>query len=542
VWYTYASYLTRPVADLAAAARALVASGLAEAAVTSDGDAAWRTAAEVREGHVTIDRDETSHAADVRLPSRASEFAEEAFYQAARLRFGELQLFGGDGPYPVPYVRAFVGPCRFFFEDAARAPRDVYPILKVYQTGEVSVSLRVIGDGNPVDVDAFVREFVVAYAAPYAGVAVPPGVSLLGPLGGRDDAEFRWIWRRWRLAAAERLHEQAVREATTGATSGDFPAVFAPLALHPGTPESIRTLALTLFNMVAYSLSRPRAGWPMVLLGQRAMGRRGGSWTGRAHVYLIRHEDQAETAAENEARHGQAFGKILAGVIEPGIDYAKHFVPRSARQWGDFAAYVGGPTTLWVYSRSGVRRLEASPWADGNRGHFVYDPHVQTELIDYGYVLHRRLADEAAAGGPSTEAVLRTQARLAEFDGAVAGPWRYGEVADLLRGAWEAMGVARMRKATREMLAIRESQASAIESRRSARWSVVLTAVFGLLAFPAIAADVLAPLWRVRGWPLPRNGDAAATLLNVIAFTLVLAAVVGAYVGHRWVDRAGREP
>jgi hypothetical protein len=121
---------------------------------------------------------------------------------------------------------------------------------------------------------------------------------------------------------------------------------------------------------------------------------------------------------------------------------------------------------------------------------------------------------------------LRAQRETLALDTALDEATPLAEVRAYLRDGWHALDVAGLRARTREALAVRRDEAALEATRAQNRWSTVMTLVFGFLAVPTLAKDVVAPLGvRFRWWPTVPEGEVglaplAAAGLLVIAVLL----------------------
>lgn len=166
----------------------------------------------------------------------------------------------------------------------------------------------------------------------------------------------------------------------------------------------------------------------------------------------------------------------------------RQFLSENARLLGDFAAYVPSQAILWVWARKGLDAQEM--WGDPNRGHLIYANQVMCELLDYGYTFHRQLAEQATSL-PTTDYVLKTRKELTrlEMQMPVASP--YGEIRELVEKGWQALGVDRLRSEVAALLAVRETETTVAETRKTNQWSALLTILFGMVAVPPLAVAAL---------------------------------------------------
>jgi hypothetical protein len=508
-------------------------------------------------------------------------FVREALYQTAALRYGEQLLF--DHPeLPPPYVRAHLGACTLTAIDGSFRLH-LYPHVKIFDTGVIVVELRLISPEGPIEGREFVERFVNASWGTYTSLMVPPSVASWAGLAVATEAELRWYGRP-RFLRRLRQYEAAVKRRIYAEQQPDFVFLQAPLraataeqfdelvsesirdfasrgALDPrgerstgeqqansrvlvrarrfrrtyegflemesDTLQELGLLLLETSAHVALAGGRVRRSLLALLLaGPRRRAVLGGDWSGRPHVHLVRFAKQADSAAENQRRFGDAFGAIVTRTPAVADAGGAKYLPSSSRPFDDYGAYLTQSATLWVYTHASVASANTLPWKDANRGHIIYEHQVKAELLEYGYALHRRLAEQARDTTATTEQLLTTERDLAAFEWATHDASRFGEIKDLLVSGWAAAGVPRIRELVSEGLRIRREEETNRNSKRINRGTALLAAAAGILAVPPLADTVFEPLWAWRRWPLPADANLAKLILVGIA-TGVVAIVLG---------------
>jgi hypothetical protein len=527
IWHTYSTYLKGDVKDLHGVARDFVKSGFAPFAMHRDGTAYWGKDEDVRSGFsvIELNEDETRAKVSLKLPDGSNTipegFAGEAWYQSAFMRFNEIRVFGDDISAAPPYIRAFLGQYTLASTTGER-PRliDCYPIVKLYESGVLLLELRIISPEGPVSVNEFIKDYLNIHTALFDDIQVSPALSKLAP---RVYLEYTLqkvsIVNRFRLKRISESHNKVIDELTEEVEAGDFTFKAAPLpSVVEGKPERLLSLVQTIFSVVSFLASKRREGRRLLLLGQRQLLDSGDYWRGHPHIHIVRHDEQMETPDRNEKIHGESFGWILSRVSGNCPPDSRRYLPANARLFGDYATYITSQATLWVWAKKG---LEAQKdWEDANRGHLIYDHQVQAEMLDYGYMLHRSLA-ESINRSPSSKRVLKIRKSLLELRGQMRQSSHYGEVADLLNRGWEAMGVPGLREDVAESLAIRTEETKMVEAARNERLTRALTVIFGLLAVPPIATEVVAPIWELLGIWRPTNASTAKLFMILVALFFV---------------------
>lgn len=233
LWHTFSSFLALPLPPLEDVARNLVHFGVAECAATSKGDAWWNTdepsipplraghrTRPIAQGRVDVRVHAGGERATLNIPATPNPYERECLFQFGQSRFGELRLLG-QGPLPPHYVQAFLGPCRFHrHHDDGRASQ-VYPCIKIFETGVVLVELRMFSPPESMPAQRFIERYLNASLDEFWPLEVPPGVAAWAPSAALHPAGRSFL-ARWKFARLQHLHERAVTEGTSIKAEGDF--------------------------------------------------------------------------------------------------------------------------------------------------------------------------------------------------------------------------------------------------------------------------------------------------------------------------------
>jgi hypothetical protein len=166
----------------------------------------------------------------------------------------------------------------------------------------------------------------------------------------------------------------------------------------------------------------------------------------------------------------------------------------------------------------GLSREEA--WMDLNRGNLIYERQVLAELLEYGYMLHRSLYHRVGQFRTTSEVMsvrkeilqLRLKMREASYS---------GEVRELLENGWKELGLPDLITEIDAGLLLRESETRSIEALRTTRVGWSLAIVFGFVAVPALADQVVKPIWKLT----PFHQFADPSLTTVVSDGIALLMV-----------------
>jgi hypothetical protein len=526
IWRQYTTYFLDPPPSSDEIATSLVENGIVMCARTVGGTLIWEEEGRIETEETSIQAEpDGRHSWKLRTDRKMDAFIVECLHQSAWFEVSESKVLVAPNQFPAPYVRGFVGECRF---EGNEHLFSIYPVIKMYTTGVVQVLLRLVSPDRDVSLSEFIQEYRNANTFRFDNVWGP--ARLVKAVMSRDvDDKERFphliAWKRKQVKEAFGAFIDAKTQSVKG---GDFTWNLAPLFLKGLTPTlsssgepaflptqskelgyTISELAETLIANMAYALEKTPRFWRK----RRAL-RRGDYWVGKPHIYVTKHHDQRETATENEAIHGSAFGCVLAGVISDTEEQALAFLPQSARSFQDFGWYVIREAILIVWSRAGLRKL--SKYADANRGHLIYEQHVVAEALDYGYVLHRKVL-ELALGTRTALQAFQAQEELITLERTLGDASPFGELQGLLESGWQKMGMETLKRLIFDALEVRSQANLGRENRKTGVWRFTVTTTLSLLATLGVAHQVVGPLWRWTSWPLPSNADFADLLLFLVS-------------------------
>ena len=531
IWHTYSSFMRTRDIDLISLAEVLVRQNIAELVLHRDGHTFWRGKNGIGRGETLVNLESSEKSGRITiLPEDDQQpeltgFAFEAWYQGAHFRFNEKRVFHPDSDLPPQYIRAYLGQCNLINEKENKQII-IYPVVIIYATGVVIVEFRTISPDVPHDLYPFIKDKVNLFQHRFDRVEVAAGLVRLAPRAWYETKKSCSFCGRVSLLLLERHHDIAVQKAIKCIDGGDFEFELAPLPPPPGQGERLETFALTIMHVCAYLVAIPRKGFSFLFLGQKQIPKVATYWVGRPHIYLIDFKGQKETAEENLITNKAAFASMLSRTILTESQISDEFFPHDSRLFSDYNALIDKSASLWVWSISGKRQQEKC--ADLNRAHLIYEQQAVIELLEYGYMLHHIILAKATGLSCSMD-VLKAREDLLNLDARIDRAAPSGETRRLLYSGWERYGMATIRKQIREALAVRGEKASFHEQRRALRLSLGIAILFGLVAVPALATQVLEPLWGWFDFSRPTNQDAFSTMLNLFSFFVVGIIIVAIF-------------
>ncbi|NOT04670.1 MAG: hypothetical protein HOP27_08745 [Anaerolineales bacterium] len=538
IWHTYSTYFTDPIPSLQTVAKNLVQSNLLKSAFLDNGEAYWLDKGELITGK-----------ADVKLNSDRStgliifgenfpkDYAGEALFQSAKLRFSEMRIFSEDENFTPRYLRGYLGECKLIPQNGYNYR--IYPMIKLYETGTLLVEFRIMSPDIKINLEEFVDKFVNLFKWKFHQAYIPPSLhSIYHHTCFLNETPKMLFYNRLRFFSLSHNLQSYIDNTTTVETSGDFSFEFVPL-LNPSENTNNKTkdgnfeyeqrdfflanLADMIFHSVGFVAGGKRQGLSFLLHGPKKPLNIGNFWSGRPQIHITQFDGQKNKASENEKSFKSELGWIMGRVTRKKPETGERYLPKNSRFFEDYGAYIAAQGTLWVWAKQGLRQEKS--WSDPNRGHLVYENQVKCEFLDYGYMHYRRLA-EVSGYLEKTNEILSLRQDLVQLEIKLNEAPVYGEIRDMMMQGWENMGVNQLKSVITEMSAIRQTQATILEERHNFIWQTVLTLVFGLLAIPSIASQLIKPIWELSGLPRSPIESLAALDDMAVAFPLVLALIL----------------
>jgi len=533
IWHTYTTYIDSSPLDLSKGARSLVKSGVALCAVLSDGLTYWHTHGDVVRGKIALDFDTCDDKCfftltpDDESQSMPEGFTLEACGEAARFLLGERKVLGDSPALSVTYIRAYLGKFVLTSVDTggSTSTLNLYPVLIVYETGVLILEFRMIGPSSLVSLDDFINGGVNLFRSSFSQVKVNPGLARNATKAYYRSTKLNFL-QRFRMIWLQSLHDLAVRQRTRRENDESFSFDMTPWS---GQNDNLQSIAITIFHTCSFLMNDLRSGLAFLFFGQPMPPDLGEFWSGRPHIHLIRFQGQCETATENNIKHAATFARILARSPIETKSNNLHLLPKDARLYEDYSAYITSASSLWVWSKKGLE--DQALWSDPNRGNLIYERQAIMELLEYGYMLHRGLyhqIEQLSSTNRVVDArkdVLRLRLRMREAS-------HSGEIRDLLENGWDELGLPALTSEIESVLALRESEMRSDDSLRATRVGWAVAIVFGLVAVPALADQVVLPAWNLlHVYPIadPLKARLIADALSVIFVSLILSLTLAVF-------------
>jgi hypothetical protein len=363
LWYTFSTFFLHTTVDLETAGRLFVKAGIAECCIISSGQTFYKSDGELVSGATSIELSGDLKSMTANFNPKAKKlapmnpFAHESWLTGTQFLFGEARQFSQDRNFPTHHLRAFFQPiCLVSGTDGFTL---LYPMVVLYQSGALLIEFRVISPNYSVEINDFIKNYVNMHQCEYDYAMVPSEIGILAPEASQFYAVFKAnFFQRLDILRSKRQQILDIQRLSQQVKLGEFEFTLVPLSLTEKR-ESLTSIAHTLQAIIGLVLRSPITPFDLLIKGIPTLPRIGSYWIGRPHAHVLRHSNQKETSSENEEANMDAFRQILARVAANGSDTSIE-LPRSSRKFEDYSAYITPASSLWVWSKKGLRTQEST--------------------------------------------------------------------------------------------------------------------------------------------------------------------------------------
>lgn len=519
LYHSFSTYFTMAV-DLEAAAEALVDTGVATLAFRPDGKIWFKKGDQVLTTNIEIDKKPYFAQASLTLDPDLDDFQVEFAYEAARMEVSERHLLSNRESYVPSHIRLLLGECRAKYDWGETI---LYPQLKLFESGVLITSLRVISPSITYDINQFVNDHLNAYRVAALELEMPPGLLRTYARGVLFQSGQSLLERIQSVGLATGV-EDWIESKTVAGGDGDFqfervPLDGFPISGEPGHPEefrNIKSIVTAIQGAVQTALTDTKGGFRFLLFGTRTPKTEfGRSWTGHPNVHILSFKGQPETKTKLVRKFATSLAQIMyrSGEGSSLLPGARDALGPDLRPFEDYAVFMNEALTLWVCSKQGLQ-LKAYGNPDPNFAHILDDKQVQAEFVDYLAGANNQLAERVNRAALSLNDIEDADQELSFLEQAAGNVSSFGEIRTFFRYAEEKRGLAVLRDQTKEVLRTRRTLGTVAEESAARRFGWLLTILLGIAGVPALGQIVVRPLWRWSGWWLPSSYD-AGTLFSV---------------------------
>lgn len=422
----------------------------------------------------------------------------------------------------VDYIRGFLEPCVFEYEDRRI---HLYPQIKIYQNGVITVSLRVISPTIPIDSDSFIDNFLNLHFQGTRVLLVPPALLLWDSnywllKGSKDQlntkgrvADLRELKRIKKIVEQKQMLE-------VGDTFSHLLVTVDPEGKLEKPSIKVDLLHSMIFSAVAGVLNQPRTGWQYIVFGQKPYRyEQGNFWYGMPSIFIKSFKNQPKSATKIREQFGFSLGQILARSKSLPQSSAQEILGESLRAFDDYTAHISSGARLWVYTSAFIEN--SKPFFDANHNHLIFAPEAQTEFVDYVQTSFRKLEETSTLSSASIESLIKDRKKRNILEQMVSSSSNVGEIQDLIRFALRVMKIEDLRSRVDENLLLHSERLKERRGLERQNFEWILVGLFGLLGATNLGKDVLKPLWLYWGWTVPVVKELADVFFIFLAVLLI---------------------
>jgi hypothetical protein len=510
IWHTFGTWFVDGFDDgLEGIATALVKSGVAEVAQTSDGQVYLLRDDEVKKTTCTVNVSPSGESALVQCDLlHDGTYASEGVHQFAVMSYRENWLMSSYLHEYAPFVRLLLNPVVMENEEQSVV---LYPQMKLYGNGVAILHFRLFSPDGGSDSATLINLHLNLFTMTATRLMVPPSVLLQYDAGAALSAVTSRRHAKNVLEAFEQHIAGHVDRATRMDTEDfSFGLVDAPLDQYIGEKVGTFGFVRDLYMQAVSRVIAPK---------RKAFRETGGYWSSRPTVFLFDYTRQPARFREEDEVLNRDFASILLRVPDVSPQVAARTRLDNLRVFDDCRWYIDEAVNLLAVSSEYEQSHTDEP--DPNHGQLVYDKMVQVEAMEFIRYTHRKMLENATkpkSGPDETQADWRAVQAM-EF--VLTDPSNVGEVTDTIRHYEDITGLGDIRKRIVQSLEVQWQYATYRKNQSLTALGIVATVVLGLSSLPTLTNAVTIPILDLFG-VAPCSLSPVAELLLMLATAVVL--------------------
>lgn len=410
------------------------------------------------------------------------------------LSFHELRIQGSEVRHIPPHLRAALPPL-ILDRDGLRLP--VYPWLKVYADGIMSVSFQLDSEWDDIAETDFIQNIVNLFQCYFDRIWVKAelqridGEQLLPSafeneisIGGQSiiDRKARKLVKEMRRRAKAVLDESLKKEGHHFNLHGESWALHQIAGTEDNAEwEATIDLCRSIYvNAVASQVVVMNSKKNKTPVGVQL-------WQGRPSISLMRFANQPQCKKDLFEEYGLSLSRIL--MRSPGVDCPSP-LPPDLRPFDDHCFHGNRSLLLWTWMRPCSAPKDA--WSDTNTSTHLLENQARSEHFEYHNMRIARAC--AIANSPSSDKhLVYAYETLSIADTVIHQSSQSGEITEALEYLMDAAGTSNLIASGKEQarwhLDERRFRYEKLRSRVD-RW---LTGVFGFVGAAGLADLVIQP-------------------------------------------------
>ncbi|MCM3730125.1 hypothetical protein M3196_00385 [Fictibacillus nanhaiensis] len=487
VWYNFSTYLNTDNIDLIKLKDNILQTGLGELIFHSpDNMVFWVNEDRVISYDPKIKGDFQSYSFTIPDQSIITDGQLEYLYQAVKMKFHENLLFR-DYMYNdlFDHIRVYLAP---IYLQEGEVVISFYPQIKIYKNGIVQVIFRRIGNGKEIiHIDNFINKYVNLFNHSFKDVWIPSGFFFI-QLAKEFGYKFYKKNSVKQLKAFSLLKEKVISDSVESSDEFKFRVTKLPTST---TEYNTKDLFDGIIDCILFCLNmkndKPFKSQEKITCSQ--------TWKGMPVIHLIDFEDMpADTSSISEAQFID-FKKILTRTTING--YMENESIKNLRAFNDYFFYFNEAVALSIMSKKGL--AIDSKFSDPNNGHLIYDKQIQIEMINYYFIISRKLFDSSVfLENIKVEDIIDNRLYLLEIEYIFKKElFKFGETRKMFDFAESELGINDLKERSHQLFEIKKERNNIIKQDFYQKIGILITIIFGLLGAVSFSKDLVVPAWDI---------------------------------------------
>jgi hypothetical protein len=497
VWHNTTTHLFG-LPDLHIVAQKVIESGLCRAVFHSDGIAYWKQNDEVITSNIIFPKDNEHFEVKLDINDKPDIYDADGLSQATLMHEYEKGIYSDFIIENLNYIRGILDVCLISFGDIHIT---LYPTIKIYENGVVTISYRIRSTNTGIDVDYLVDNFINLFKKEIHDIKLSPSILFLYKKDNILTEETNIIERIIYLSQIKNTFKTIHKHSSiTKIENYKFNLCsIKALEIEEFERPKFTDIHNYIYSSIISSILKPREGIPYLLFGAKPnLIQRGGLWSNRPEVYILNYDGQPENVNDIEKTFGDDLLKVMFRNIEKPRYDLKRYIGDSLRIFDDMAIYLNEGIGLTIYSKDGIKNIDSS--VQTNNDHAYFHQQIKAEFIDYIYSTYNQLREMAYMPVIKYDTLSTIREQVNYIKILLGSISIYGELNDYFSEAWNNLKINEIESQILNGIIIKIEKLKEYRDNVLMRFGFIFSFILGLVGGVSIVDMILTPLWQYYGF------------------------------------------
>jgi hypothetical protein len=526
IWFTYSTYYLGDKLNLEDIASKLVSSNLCDVVFHSNGHATWKQANEVLTEQLILERIGEARTGEIAFPLTLTGFNRQCALTAAAMRFHESTIFSENLNARINYIRGYLGIAMIHKGESMSL---IYPELKLYQNGVLTISFRAFSPDKTIDTTTLINEFINIPMVNTNIVFVKPELLKID-LNWAIKRQEGNIIQKYSDIKSLRKALELIDRGKTRKDLGDFQhdvMAIDPYGIFKKPIYNVHTVRQYIVSAVEGILNGSQGDLSYLLLGpKRNRWKSGNYWSGKPNVIVWSFKDQPKNASDIRDAYRVDIGRILSRRAELPESASDRYIPEPFTLFENSQTYITPGINLTVFSKRGAKRRKNS---DLSRNDLIIPWQIKNELTEYIHLSTRKLEEQSLVRSGGLSEVFQIRESLTELAQVSRDISNFSDVSRIIENGLVLLRLDDLKSSIKENLELKAQRVQDISNTETQYVGTLLAVIFGLVGVTSLAKDILEPTWVALKITLPVSKGLAPAfyyIVSVAVFLIIIGCVL----------------